>query len=84
MKQEKYKVGDIVYVKPNDSKVLKGVIVSFQAVGDKLPIVECDHPYKKGEKFQSAFGLERISKSKIIKIVEWGLVERKYKYQEEL
>ena len=78
-----YKIGQTVYVKPNDcSSVLKGKVVGFQRVDRHLPIVECDHPYIKGEKFSNAFDLERISKTKTIKVAEWKLVTVKYTHKE--
>lgn len=76
-----YKIGDKVYVKPNDSKVLKGVVIGFQKVGKMLPIVECENPFKKGEKFRNAFDLEYMSKTPTIKVVEWRLVEVEHKYE---
>ena len=76
-----YKIGDIVYVKPNDSGVLKGKVISFQKVDNHLPIVECKHLYKKGEKFSNAFDLDRISKTTTVKGIEWKLVETKHKYK---
>jgi len=75
-----YKIGQIVYVKPSDSSVLKGKVTGFQCVGEHLPIIECNHPYKKGEKFSNAFNLDRISKTKTVTIAEWKLVNVKYTY----
>lgn len=77
-----YKIGQIVYVKPNDWGVLKGKVKGFQAIGEHLPIVECNHPYKKGEKFSNAFDLNRISKTKTVSVIEWKMVTVKYKYKE--
>lgn len=77
-----YKIGDIVYVKPNDSGVLKGKVKSFQIVENHLPIVECKHPYKKGEMFSNAFDLDRISKTKTISTIEWKLVTVKHMYKD--
>jgi len=85
MKEESYhgyNIGDIVYVKPDDWKVLKGRVKGFQMVDNHLPIVECKHPYKKGEMFSRAFDLERISKKKTITIYEWKIVPTKYTYKE--
>jgi hypothetical protein len=76
-----YKIGQIVYVKPNDSGVLKGKVTGFQRVDNHLPIVECDHPYKKGEKFSNAFDLDRISKTKTVSVIEWKLVTVKHTYK---
>jgi len=76
-----YTVGETVYVKPSDWNVLKCVITGFQIVDNRLPIVECDHPYKKGEKFKNAINLDRISRTPIIKLYEWGLVEKTYTYE---
>lgn len=76
-----YKIGDVVYVKPDDAGVLKGIVKGFQVVDNHLPIVECPHPYKKGEKFSNAFDLNRISKTKTIKVIEWQMVEVKHTYK---
>jgi len=77
-----YTVGEEVYVKPLDYEILKAVIKGFQKVGKRLPIIECDHPYKKGEKFSNAMDLERISKTPVVKIYEWSMVEKTYTYGE--
>ena len=76
-----YTVGEEVYVKPSDCGVLKAVIKGFQKVGERLPIIECDHPYKKGEKFSNAMDLVRISKTPVVKIYEWSMVEKTYTYK---
>lgn len=84
MENLSYKIGDTVYVKPNDwNEILKGKIVGFQKVGKLLPIIECNHPYKKNETFSNAFDLEMVSKTPVIKICEWKLVETIYKYKNE-
>lgn len=77
-----YTVGEKVYIKPSDWGVLKGIVTGFQKVGDKLPIIESNHPYKKGEKFSNTYDLDRISKTPTIKRFEWGIVEKTYTYQE--
>lgn len=77
-----YKIGQTVYVKPTDWSVLKGKITGFQCVDNHLPIVECDHPFKKGEKFKNAYDLNRISKTKTVTVAEWRLINVKYKYKE--
>lgn len=76
-----YTVGETVYVKPDDWGVLKGKIKGFQKVGKYLPIVECKHPYKKGEMFSNAFDLDSISKTPTIKKHEWKIVPVTYKYK---
>ena len=76
-----YKIGQTVYVKPSDWSVLKGKVTGFQCVDKHLPIVECNHPYKKGEKFSNAYDLDRISKTKTVKVIEWKLVTVKYTYK---
>ena len=76
-----FKVGDVVYVKPNDSGVLKGVVKGFQVIDEHLPIVECNHPYKKGEKFKNAFDLNCISRTSTVTKYELKLVSVKYKYK---
>lgn len=53
-----YKIGDKVWVKPVDAGDLKGEVVRFQVVGDKLPIVEFEYC---GEIKSSAFDFARIS-----------------------
>ena len=79
-----YKVGQVAYVVPNDyNEVLKGIVTGFQKVGDFLPIIECNHPFNKGEKFKNAYSLNRISKTKTVTVVEWKLVNVKYKYDGE-
>ena len=75
-----YLIGESVYVKPNDTKVLKGTVVDFQKIDKKLPIIEFENPYKKGEIIRNAFDLNRISKTPILIIPEWRLVEIKYEY----
>lgn len=50
-------------------------------VDNHLPIVECNHPYKKGEMFKNAFDLNSVSKTQTIKKYEWKLIEVKYKYK---
>jgi hypothetical protein len=79
--QHGYTIGDTVYVKPDGSDVLKGTVVGFQFVDNKLPIIECNHPYKNGEKFKSAFYLDRISKTKTVTVTEWELVTKTYKFK---
>lgn len=76
-----YTVGETIYVKPNDSGVLKGKVKGFQAIGENLPIVECKHPYKKGEMFSNAFDLDSISKTPTIIKKEWKLVDVKHTYK---
>ncbi|WP_396180281.1 hypothetical protein [Flavobacterium sp.] len=76
-----YTIGEEVYVKPTDWGVLKCKVVGFQVVGDKLPIVECKHPYKKGEKWKNAVDLDRISKTPVVKVLEWDIVEKTYEYK---
>ncbi len=76
-----YEIGQTVYVKPSDADVLKGVVVGFQEVGDHLPVVECDHPYKKGEKFSIAYSLDRISKTTTVTTFEWRLVPVEHEYK---
>jgi hypothetical protein len=75
-----YTIGDVVYIKPVDSNVLKGVVVDFQVGENKSPIVECKHPYKKNEKIKIVVSLDRISKTETIVIAEWKLVNTKYTY----
>lgn len=77
-----YSTGETVYIKPNDAKVLKGTVVDFQRIGNNLPIVEFNHPYKKGEVTRNAFDLIKISKTPILIIPEWRLVDIKYEYNE--
>lgn len=75
-----YKIGDIVWVKPNDANVLKGKVIGFQVVDDHLPIVEADNPYEKGKKFKNAFDLNRINPYKKGKtFYEWKLISVKHK-----
>lgn len=76
-----YKIGDTVYVKPDDWDVLKGKVKGFQKIGQHLPIVECKHPYKKGEMFSNAFDLACISKTPTITRHEWKLVPIKHIYK---
>lgn len=76
-----YSIGDTVYVKPSDWSVLKGKVKGFQSTDRKLPIIECAHPYKKGEVFLRAFDLELISKNKTITVYEWKLVPVKHIYK---
>lgn len=73
-----YEIGDIVYVKPRDYKVLKGTVIGFQKIGNHLPIVESEI---KGEKFSNAYDLSHISKTETVTIHEWRLVPIEYKYQ---
>ena len=77
-----YSIGETVYIKPNDAKVLKGIVVDFQRIGNNLPIVEFKHPYKKDETVRNAFDLGRISKTPILISPEWKLVNIKYEYNE--
>ena len=54
----KYKLGDKVWIKPQDAGDLQGVIVAFQAIDDKLPIVEFEYA---GKTTSNAFSLDRIN-----------------------
>ncbi len=57
-----YKKGDKVWIKPNDCGDLKGVVIGFQVVGNKLPIVKFRMPWGDKRKFKSnAFDLNRVS-----------------------
>lgn len=77
-----YSIGDTVYVKPADSNLLKGIVIDFQRLGNNLPIVEFNHPYKQGEICKNAFELTRISKKPTLIIPEWRFVNIEYKYHE--
>lgn len=77
-----YKINDVVYVKPNDyNKLLKGKVIDFTKVGTIKPIIEAEHPYKKGETFKNAFDFESISDKPILKKLEWSIVEKIYNYE---
>jgi hypothetical protein len=77
-----YKINDVVYVKANDcNKLLKGKVIGFTKVGEIKPIIEAEHPYKKGETFQNAFDFESISDKPILKKLEWSIIEKIYKYE---
>lgn len=59
----KFKIGDKVWIKPDDyPNALQGEVVGFQKGGPYLPIVEATT--KNGVRFVSAFKLNSISLEK--------------------
>ena len=54
-----FKIGEKVWIKPNDDIVLKGTVKGFQYVEPYLPIVESIS--SRGQAFSNAFALNRIN-----------------------